>query len=225
MKPLPFQMKQDTDLEKWRADTFWQKEPETIAWIDSFESGCVFYDVGANVGVYSLYLASRDINASIYAFEPQQSNYKALCENISLNRFQNIHPRCAAISKSSGLCFFREKFTTAGATGGQIDGTASELQTVAVRKYAIDDLDQPDYVKIDIDGLEFDVVVGMIRTLLSVKSVLIEIGSERGYIDRIMHMAGLCPDARFNDMKPHSRERRQREKIPEENVVYTRRDV
>src|SRR6516225_6500482 len=45
------------DLALWRARTLLAKEPETIEWIDSFRAGDVFWDVGANVGLYSLYAA------------------------------------------------------------------------------------------------------------------------------------------------------------------------
>ena len=38
----------------FRAETFKTKEPETIEWIDSFKKNSVFWDIGANVGIYSL---------------------------------------------------------------------------------------------------------------------------------------------------------------------------
>ena len=46
---------------KWRVDTILSKEPETIEWIDSFKSDSkekiIFWDIGANIGLYSLYAA------------------------------------------------------------------------------------------------------------------------------------------------------------------------
>ena len=44
-----------TRLLYYRADTFSQKEPETLAWIDTFQKNSVFWDIGANVGLYSIY--------------------------------------------------------------------------------------------------------------------------------------------------------------------------
>ena len=70
-----------------RARTFFEKEPETLAWIDSFPPRSVFWDIGANVGVYSMYAALR--SHSVSSFEPAASNYFALNRNIALNNFQN----------------------------------------------------------------------------------------------------------------------------------------
>src|SRR5881394_2354315 len=55
-------------LPEWRARSILIKEPETLEWIDDFRKGEVFWDVGANVGVFSLYAAFR--HATVYAFEP-----------------------------------------------------------------------------------------------------------------------------------------------------------
>ena len=46
---LPFKIIQKTDLEKWRAQTLFTKEPETIVWLESFYDGQTFLDVGANI--------------------------------------------------------------------------------------------------------------------------------------------------------------------------------
>src|SRR5882724_5820112 len=65
---------------KWRVDTLLEKEPETIEWIDSFKEGEVFYDVGANIGLYSVYAAARR-KSPVVAFEPDARNYALLVEN------------------------------------------------------------------------------------------------------------------------------------------------
>ena len=44
-----------------RAYTFYTKEPETVDWIDKFNNGSNFIDIGANIGIYSLYAASKKI--------------------------------------------------------------------------------------------------------------------------------------------------------------------
>ena len=68
-----------------RAVTLFTKEPETIAWIDDrVLPGDVFYDIGANIGVFSLYSAKVK-KATVIAFEPHAKNYGILNENIFLN--------------------------------------------------------------------------------------------------------------------------------------------
>src|SRR5215467_14181444 len=61
------------DLAQWRAQTLLAKEPETIEWIDSFADGDTFWDIGANIGIYSVYAAvSRRVR--VLAFEPSAAN-------------------------------------------------------------------------------------------------------------------------------------------------------
>ena len=60
----------------YRIKTFFSKEPETLQWINSFNNGDVFWDIGANVGLYSIY--SQFVNKKIetIAFEPSVLNCK-----------------------------------------------------------------------------------------------------------------------------------------------------
>ena len=74
---------------RYRAATFSTKEPETLEWIDTYggRSGA-FYDVGANVGMYSIYYAKTHPE-SVYAFEPSALNIALLAKNISVNGLSN----------------------------------------------------------------------------------------------------------------------------------------
>jgi Met-10+ like-protein len=67
------------------------KEPWTVAWLDrSVRAGDVLWDVGANIGAYSLIAASLGREAAaIVAVEPAFANYAALCENVVLNGCQD----------------------------------------------------------------------------------------------------------------------------------------
>ena len=63
----------DNDLEEYRFTTINEKEPETIQWLQKYlNSNCVFYDIGANVGVFTLAAAIIEASANIYSFEPQK---------------------------------------------------------------------------------------------------------------------------------------------------------
>lgn len=82
----------------------------------------------------------------------------------------------------------------------------------------------PTHVKIDIDGQELEVVKGMMNTLPHIKSILIEVSSKsKGSITEILLAAGFSTDNRFNSMSPHSRERRLKEGIDAENIIFDRR--
>ncbi|MFT4552858.1 MAG: hypothetical protein ACI9S8_001490 [Chlamydiales bacterium] len=69
----------------WRANTLFTKEPDTIEWINQFEMGSSFIDIGANMGVYSLW-AALSVNAQVYAFKPEAENFRLLQKNISINK-------------------------------------------------------------------------------------------------------------------------------------------
>jgi len=61
------------------------KEPETIDWIESIPQQDILFDVGANIGIYTMCAGARGITT--YAFEPHAGNYNILCQNISANDF------------------------------------------------------------------------------------------------------------------------------------------
>ena len=58
-----------TLITKWRVDSFFFKEPETLQWIDSFtnKNKIIFWDIGANIGLYSMYAAVKHRNIKIYS--------------------------------------------------------------------------------------------------------------------------------------------------------------
>ena len=83
----------NSELEKYRIDSLYSKEPETIEWINSWiGTKLVFYDVGANIGIYSIYASMYHQNLLTYAFEPVHLNYEALSKNIDLQKNENIKP-------------------------------------------------------------------------------------------------------------------------------------
>ena len=83
---IPITLTVSTVEELSRYWSYASKEPGTLAWIDTcFKEGDVFYDVGANIGQYSLYAALRHKNIKVYSFEPESQNYAALNKNSSLD--------------------------------------------------------------------------------------------------------------------------------------------
>jgi hypothetical protein len=66
-----------------RARTILTKEPDSLTWIDRMEPGSVFFDIGANVGVLTLYAATRG-DIEVWAFEPAAVNYYNLVANCEL---------------------------------------------------------------------------------------------------------------------------------------------
>ena len=81
-----------------RALTLLTKEPDSLKWIDAMRPGSVFWDIGANVGVLTLYAASRG-DLDVWAFEPAAVNYYNLVANCELNGLER-HARCLQLGFS-----------------------------------------------------------------------------------------------------------------------------
>jgi len=233
MNKLPFLMKTETNMEKYRVETFWTKEPETIAWIDGFDNGDILFDIGANIGIYSLYCASKHPESRIFAFEPSLNNWKRLVENIRMNKYYNIFPIWGALSNECGVSGFYEENQEIGASGGQLSAIVEQsVFTVTLDKLIITNIlniNKPYNIKIDIDGQEFKVIEGMLYTIekKECKSILIELDEERTDIPLVLEIfkqKGFTIDNEFNYMENHSSIRRAKEGIGCRNVIFTRGD-
>lgn len=177
-----------------------KKEPDTVEWIETFlKEGDVFYDIGANVGAYSLVAAKFfDDKVRVYAFEPAFLNFTQLCKNIHLNGCgASVTALSVALSAETSLGVFNHhSLVTGGALhtlGDAVDHKGEAFDPVfrqTVMSYRIDDLIEqfgvpaPDHIKIDVDGIEQDVLRGAAKTLASghVRSVIVEL--EEGESER-----------------------------------------
>jgi FkbM family methyltransferase len=188
-------------LPEWRARTLLAKEPETLEWIDRFDTGDVFWDIGANVGIYSVYAGFRGMR--VCAFEPSAPNYYLLNRNIEINALnERISAHCVAFSDQTGLdTLYMTSSELGGALnsfGEKIDWQGNLLQAStqqATIGYTLDEfinrfqIDFPNHIKIDVDGIEDKIIKGAKKTLLDarLKSVLVELDSGRqDYCDSVI---------------------------------------
>jgi FkbM family methyltransferase len=194
----------------WRASSLLTKERDTIAWIDSFDNGSVFWDVGANVGVYSLYAAAKR-RAVVLAFEPAAPNFYVLTHNVWLNKLYDlIATYCVALSGGTGLGTLNLSSEKIGAALHQFGeaGERSPYAEEALRPamhaalgFTVDDFIQlfnppfPRHLKIDVDGRERAILSGAATTLRDsrLETVLIELSvtnkEDEAAVD-ILHEAG-----------------------------------
>ncbi len=190
------------------------KEPRTVAWIEAnVRPGDVLYDVGANVGAYSLIAAAvGGGRARVYAFEPSFANFNQLCRNVLLNESQQaIIPLLVPLSQRTGLNRLYLHDTESGGshhafgqgTVGQGDGASQPFLEMA--GFSLDDFVQlpgvepPTLMKVDVDGLELNVLLGAQQTLRheGLRGLLIEIdetsSEAAGQILSLLQDAGLTP--------------------------------
>jgi len=182
---------------KKRLRTLFSKEPITLAWIDAFGEGETLYDVGANIGMYTIYAAVMR-KANVYAFEPEALNYAELNKNIYLNGLHGqVLAYCLALSdvdkvdrlllSEFGLGISYHDFEENSWTGDKefaADWKVSKDNRLpqgcigrSLDSLVAEGLPSPDHIKIDVDGLEHRVIKGMLETLQrpELKTVLIEI--------------------------------------------------
>ena len=175
-----------------RALTFNTKEEDTLAWLKN-NPGLDLVDIGANVGIYSLYFAKISENSQIYSFEPDASSFTSLVKNISTNSTSNIKAFCIAIGSKKGFYEMNFYDFAAGAGAGSIDSEYIFTNAKDKKKYVqqtfCETLDNCSeeliftencLVKIDVDGPEYEIIKSGKNFLSSnkVKSVMIEINSK-----------------------------------------------
>jgi FkbM family methyltransferase len=173
---------------RYRAASFSTKEPETLTWLESIPEGAVIWDIGANVGLYSIY-ATKARDCRVFAFEPSVFNLELLARNIHLNGAQQmiiIVP--VALSDALGPSLFRMSSTAWGGAlstfgqdfdqhGGKLN-SIFEYQTMGMtmdEAMRLLSIPAPKFIKIDVDGIEHFILRGGRETLKGVESVIVEI--------------------------------------------------
>jgi FkbM family methyltransferase len=195
--------------EKRRADRLFTKEPGTIAWLyRTLKRGDVFFDIGANIGVYTIFAGYRvGDSGSVYGFEPHLPNAASLLNNIEINSLRS-RVQVIAIPLSDQDAFEEFQYFSLNPSRSH-----SQLRRSALRgqpfhpvatelKYgcrldsllAMGFLPPPNIIKIDVDGHECEIIAGMKDLLHSPaqpRSVQIEIGAETyDYVTAHMAHAG-----------------------------------
>lgn len=185
---LSFKFLTPNETTKWRANSLLTKEPSTIEWIDGMKKGDIFFDVGANIGSYSIYAGVKGLK--VYSFEPEAENYSVLIKNLNLN---GIEPNAYCIALSD-----EEKAGTLYASNAEAGGACHSFNEAVghdlkLRKTPFTQgcfgipldvlvaggLPSPQHIKVDVDGFEYKVIRGAEKTLRNgVESILIEINPE-----------------------------------------------
>ena len=202
-------------INRFRAKSFASKEPETLDWIDQLPEGCTLWDVGANVGLYSIYAAKKR-ECRVIAFEPSVFNLELLARNLFLNGLQD-RVSIVPLALSDKLAVNQMRMTTtewggALSTFGQNFGWDGQAlaQTFSFPTLGISmdegisllQLPAPDFIKMDVDGIEHIILRGGPGIISRIQGMLIEINDgfeEQGKeAEKILRAAGLRRQAKLH---------------------------
>ncbi len=210
-RSLSFTLQYDNWITRYRWQSYNDKEPETLNWIDTWvRDGDTFFDIGANIGVYTIYAALRHPRARVIAFEPEYANLHLLRDNIIENGLQDrIGVYSIALSNCSGIShLYIQDFTPGSALHTEsreiLSMTFTEHPVVWREGICTFTLDafcdatslHPNCLKIDVDGTEPKILEGAVRTLSSprLRTVIIELPNEKRARDTcidLLYAAGL----------------------------------
>lgn len=209
-----FTIECNSQVELFRAKTFESKEPVTLRWIDTcFHSGETLFDIGANIGLYSLYAALRYKNEiPVFAFEPEALNFAKLNRNIFINKLSKkviSYPIAIHNKLDFDLLYLNESKLKEDQLGVQyVPGTAlhnyrepvdqfkSQFKPLHVHGAFGVSLDMlcyefnfpiPNHLKIDVDGNELKILEGAKKLLQDVrlKTICIEFPSVKNDQERM----------------------------------------
>jgi len=182
-------------------------EPTTLTWIDEATENSVLWDIGANIGSYVIYAGLKK-NMKVVAFEPSPFNIEFLSRNIWLNNLESQvtvvpNPLSSDVAQAK-LLMKSIEWGNSGSTfgenyaeNGQPIEVEFEYQTIG---FSMDQaltwlgLAQPDYIKLDVDGIEGLILSGGKTVLSKVKSLLVEVPefeSGRRLVQSALKQAGL----------------------------------
>ena len=139
--------------------------------LDIFSELCkkssVFFDIGANIGMYSIVAENSNKKIRSYAFEPTPGNVSLLKKNKELNNMKKIAIIESAVSEKVGNAKISLGTSGSGTNSLSVDygGEYLDVKTISVDEFCLKKGIRPDLVKIDVEGHENYVLKGAVRTI------------------------------------------------------------
>jgi FkbM family methyltransferase len=164
--------KNDTISDCLVAHGYW--ENNLIKYAETYlQDDSIILDVGANIGTWSIPLAIK--NRKVYSFEPYDSSFYSLCGNVFINKKESaIYPQHMAliddVNKKTSL--YLPEMVNVG--GCKLIETTENHEKCRYRLATLDSLkfDKVDFIKLDVEGQELNVIKGGIETILRCKPVI-----------------------------------------------------
>ena len=119
----------------------------------------IIIDIGAHIGLFTLYASQYCKNGIIFCFEPVEENYSVLLDNITQNNLKNVKSFKSAVSKSeSTITIYRNK-DEAGHSMFSSNSHALKVDSISLKKIIDENsIDRCDLIKLDCEGAEYEII-------------------------------------------------------------------
>lgn len=156
------------------------EQPVQAILAEHLQNGSVFYDIGANVGFFTVIGAKLvGPDGRVHAFEPVPENVACIRHNIAINNFRNVQVWQNAVSDISGPGELQLAHYSGGSALATVAPPPDLKGLISVDLVTVDELVQqqevkpPTVVKIDVEGAEIQVLRGMRQTIKRYRPVLL----------------------------------------------------
>ncbi len=155
--------------------TVWLTEDYKIPEFEIGENDIII-DIGAHIGLFSLFVSQYCKNGRIYCFEPILENYNLLLENIELNENKNIIPFNHAVSKNNeNIKIFLNFDDSAHSILSSGENFVEVKSTTLQRIFDENKITKCDLLKLDCEGAEYEIIDSVPNEyLLKINKLIIE---------------------------------------------------
>ncbi|MBE2256580.1 MAG: FkbM family methyltransferase [Ignavibacteria bacterium] len=169
----------------------WEKT-SIILWENFAKYSSCIFDVGSNVGIYSLVAATINKKSEIFAFVPDSIAFNRLNKNIKLNKF-NIYSNNVVVTDKSGLStFYQNNNSLISSLEKDLNSFPIEIESVSINDFCKINNVIPQLIKIDVEGFENLVFDGMVDLFKFEPIVIVEI-LPKNFIQMYSHLLKIVP--------------------------------
>jgi FkbM family methyltransferase len=170
----------DTDESHQKGVAEGSIDHELSAFSDLIGKDDTVFDLGANIGAFSIFAAANNSKCDIYSFEPEPKTFEHLNKNVELNSFSDrVNTIQKIVGDEVGSAELYVSYSENQATHSMTQTTHHSGDTVEVEMTTVDTIAEsyqnPDVVKIDVEGAEARVLNGMEKSLIEGVKILIDV--------------------------------------------------
>lgn len=119
----------------------------------------IIIDIGAHIGLFTLYASQYCKNGTIFCFEPVEENYDILVDNITQNNLKNVKPFKSAVSKSESTITIYHNKDEAGHSMFSFTSHALKVDSISLKKIIDENsINQCNLIKLDCEGAEYEII-------------------------------------------------------------------